>query len=143
MPLPPNASRFRGRYSRFRVTSAAATPAAIGQLHHEFAAWIGDTVHTTDGRRSDIILVVYEALASTAETVDTGPAQLSITARYSHKTRSLHVCVHARRTWLYRVSRLPSTRDLGLDIIHALCDQPVFTSTSSGTEVDLRWNLFA
>lgn len=135
--------RIRGQ-SYFSRRMDAATPALIADVRGEFASWMARTLTTTDGRRADIILAVYEAMANATEHAyprgDQG--EVSIRAHYVSGNRTLRVLIRDRGAWWHKSSPTPG-RGYGIGMIRALCDRVVITSPMAGTTVDLNWALAA
>lgn len=131
-----------GRHSRFRMSTTAATPATISGLRIEFSTWIAGVLNTTEGRRADITLAVYEAMANATEHAypRDRPGEVLVRARYLRRTRTLRVLVRDRGRWWHHAKPLTG-RGHGLSLIRGLCDRAVITSPAAGTTVDLNWTL--
>lgn len=133
-----------GRQSRFRTSTTSATPATISELRGEFSKWVAGALSTSEDRKADITLAVYEAMANATEHAYPHdlPGEVCIRARYLRRTKTLRVLVRDQGAWWHHPQPL-SGRGRGIPLIKALCDRAVITSPSAGTTVDLNWTLAA
>ncbi|MBO0679907.1 ATP-binding protein [Mycolicibacterium sp. S2-37] len=125
----------------FRAASADAR--AVARLREEFSEWLCVHLDLDDVQRSDIVLVVNEALANSAEFAYRNRATAdSITLQATHRDPdSLIITVADRGEW--RISDATNktlSRGRGIPLMQALSDRVDIHASSEGTQVHLRFD---
>ncbi|MCK0176124.1 ATP-binding protein [Mycolicibacterium sp. F2034L] len=124
--------------------AAPADAHAVARLREEFSEWLYLHLDVDDVQRSDIVLVVNEALANAAEfAYRNRDAAESVTLRAVHQEPgdSLVVTVADRGEW--RVSDATNqtlSRGRGIPLMEALSDRLDINTTRDGTEVQIQFD---
>jgi serine/threonine-protein kinase RsbW len=133
------------------VCTTHADASGAGRTRIEFAAWLQRRFSLDDGRLSDLVLAVNEALANAAEFayLDT-PDQGTITcsASFDDDVDTLDVTVSDHGRWRPTLTATApvqyALRGRGIPLMRALADQTRIDTSEGGTQVRLTWaNLLA
>lgn len=127
-----------GDYVRSLRATAEAAHAGRGQLTH----WLDAHVSATAGRRSDIVLAVYEAVANAVEhayRVQGLSGDIGVHATYDGAAGALDITVHDSGTW--RPPQPTTHRGRGIALMTALSDAVTTSTGDEGTTVVLHWQL--
>lgn len=143
VPLIPETRRL-AEGSEFHIDDPHISAVSAHQVRQHLTRWMAATLPTSNERRTDIELAVYEAVANAVEHAYCDlpqPGTVLVAARYRHAKRSLHITVTDHGTW--KPPNPTRSRGRGLALINALCQSPDITTGPTGTTVSLHWRLFS
>ncbi|HJU52627.1 MAG TPA: SpoIIE family protein phosphatase [Acidimicrobiia bacterium] len=111
-----------------------AAPGEVTKMRRALALWLEHT-DLDAGQRNDVLLVANEAAANAAEHAYGFDGQGVVHVRAEVRNRHMEISVRDAGTW--RQPPVNSNRGRGLNIIRALADDVVVSSSGSGTIVSM------
>jgi PAS domain S-box-containing protein len=131
---------YRRPYARLKI-DGAATAEQLRDIRHELAAWMQDAA-IPDERIADIVLAVNEACSNSIEHGYRGGAAGRVRVDGENDGARVHLTVTDNGSWKPKAAD-PGVRGRGLLLIRAVSDWLEMECTSSGTTVDMSFNLSA
>jgi len=131
---------YRRPYARLEIDDIA-TAEQLRDIRHELAAWMQDAA-IPDDRIADIVLAVNEACANSIEHGYRGSAAGRVRVEGENDGARVHLTIIDDGSWQPKAAD-PGLRGRGLLLIRAVSDWLEMECTSSGTTVDMSFNLSA
>ncbi|OLT35051.1 hypothetical protein BJF84_15860 [Rhodococcus sp. CUA-806] len=125
------------------IADVPATPDRAGAVRHTLGSWL-EAAGFDPGRRPDVELAVYEALANTVEHAYRDAhthGTFTVHAVYSGVGNMLEVVVRDSGRW--RTPTPDPARGNGLPLITAVTTESAVTQSGEGTTVVMRWDAAA
>jgi anti-sigma regulatory factor (Ser/Thr protein kinase) len=131
---------YRRPYPRLVIDDVAVAE-QLGDIRHELATWM-QAAGVPDGRIADIVLAVNEACANSIEHGYRGRKAGRVRVEGENDGARVHLKVLDSGSWKPKAAD-PGVRGRGLLLIRAVSDWLEMECTSSGTTVDMSFNLLA
>ena len=129
---------------RFADHGVAADARNAGRVRDEFAGWLRARVDRDDGRFSDVVLAVNEALANAAEFAylqQHGMGLIDVEAVRDRTAATLTVTITDQGCWREPdPAKQGRVRGRGIPLMRALSDDVTIDTSALGTTVCLRFD---